>query len=190
MPMNIKVRPAGSDGLLIIEPDCVFDDRGFFMESYRRDKFRENGIDIDFVQDNHSRSRKGVMRGMHYQNEKGPQYRLVRCTVGEVFDVAVDLRVGSPTFGKWFGVKLTSENRHQLLIPPAFAHGFATLSDVAEVQYKVSGHHNPAAEACLAWDDPDVAIEWPVRDPILSEKDRHHGRRLKDYLRAPAFRYA
>jgi dTDP-4-dehydrorhamnose 3,5-epimerase len=186
--MDIRVKPTRFEGVVLIEPDVFRDDRGFFTESYRRDKMAEHGIDLTFVQDNHSRSRGGVIRGLHFQDATAPQFRLVRCPVGEVFDVIVDLRVGSPTFGQWEGFRLSAENRLQLLMPPAFAHGFAVLSEVAEVQYKCSGHHAPGAERCLAWDDPDLRIEWPVREPLLSAKDRGQGMSWKTYLSQPLFR--
>jgi len=138
------------------------------------------------VQEGHSGSRYGVLRGMHYQNMTAPMGKLVRCIVGRIFDVAVDLRVSSPTFGKWYGVELSAENKKQIYIPVGFAHGFATLSDVAEVQYKQTGFYTPAAEGTLAWNDPDVGIEWPISNPILSKRDQN-GMRLKEYLKNPAF---
>ena len=177
------------EGVILIEPDCFEDDRGFFQESYHRRQWADHGIDLTFVQDNHSRSGRGVIRGFHYQDDRAPQVRVVRCTVGEIFDVVVDLRVGSPTFGQWMGVTLSAHNRKQLLIPPPFAHGFAVLSQTAEVQYKVSAHHDPQAERTLAWDDPDVAVVWPVRNPMLSPRDRTRGERLRQYLANPCFIY-
>ncbi len=185
--MNIRVIPSDINGIVIIEPDFFQDHRGFFFESYSKKRFSEHGLDHEFVQDNHSRSPKGVLRGLHYQNMAGPQFRLIRCTVGEIWDVAVDLRAGSPTFGKWFGISLNAENKRQVLLAPEFAHGFVVLSDHAEVQYKCTGHHNPDAEASLAWDDPDVRIPWPITDPILSDRDRYSGMTLKDYRKNPAF---
>lgn len=187
--MDIRVIRTDIDGILIVEPDFFQDHRGFFYESYSKNRFAEHGLDHTFVQDNHSRSSRGVLRGLHYQNMDGPQFRLIRCTVGEIWDVAVDLRVGSPTFGKWFGVTLSAENKRQVLLAPEFAHGFVVLSDFAEVQYKCTGHHNPSAEASLAWDDPDVRIPWPIKDPVLSDRDRYHGTRLTQYLENPAFTY-
>jgi len=186
--LDIRVTPAELNGVFVIEPDVFRDDRGFFAESYRRDKMAGHGLDLAFVQDNHSRSRKNVVRGFHFQDQRAPQYRLVRCTVGTVWDVVVDLRVGSPTLGQWIGVELSAENMRQLLIPPEFAHGFAVLSDVAEVQYKCTAHHSPAAERALAWNDPDVAVTWPIADPILSQKDRTAGMSLRDYLNGSPFR--
>jgi dTDP-4-dehydrorhamnose 3,5-epimerase len=130
------------------------------------------------------------VRGLHFQNHVGPQVRLVRCTVGAVLDVVVDLRVGSPTFGRWLGAELTAENRHQLLIPPQFGHGFAVLSDTAEVQYKCSGFHNPVADSVIAWNDPTIGIAWPVTDPILSEKDATRGVSLQQYMDGQPFRFS
>jgi dTDP-4-dehydrorhamnose 3,5-epimerase len=185
--MDMRVVRTEFDGIVIIEPDFFQDHRGFFFESYSKRRFAAHGLEYDFVQDNHSRSSRGVLRGLHYQNMAAPQFRLVRCTVGEIWDVAVDLRVGSPTFGKWFGVSLTAENKRQVLMAPEFAHGFVVLSDVAEVQYKCTGFHNPSAEASIAWNDPDVRIAWPIKDPILSDRDRTSGTSLKEYLKKPAF---
>ena len=185
--MDIKVTETTLAGLLLIEPECFKDERGFFYESYSARRFAQRGIELSFVQDNHSRSTQGVLRGFHYQDATAPQYRLVRCTVGEVFDVAVDLRIGSPTLGRWYGARLSAENRRQLLLPPQFAHGFCVLSEVAEVQYKCSNFHTPSAERTLAWNDPDVAVEWPVRDPILSVRDSRRGTSFKEYLKNPCF---
>lgn len=187
--MDISVRKTEIEGVLIISPDCFEDQRGFFFESYHKAVWARHGIHLQFVQDNHSRSRKNVVRGFHFQDNTAPQYRVVRCTVGEVFDVVVDLRVGSPTFGRWLGVRLSAANREQLVIPPEFAHGFAVMSDVAEIQYKVSGHHVPAAERTLAWDDPEVAVKWPVEHPVLSDRDRAMGKSLKDYKANACFQY-
>ena len=184
--MDVNVSTTDFDGVLVLRPDAFEDERGFFMESYHEQKLRARGISLTFVQDNHSRSRQGVLRGFHYQDNTAPQTRLVRCTVGEIFDVIIDLRIGSPTFGKYFGIRLSGENRHQLLIPPHFAHGFVVLSNVAEVQYKCTGHHVPAAERSLSWNDPDVAVAWPVAEPFLSDRDKA-APSLKDYLKQPAF---
>jgi dTDP-4-dehydrorhamnose 3,5-epimerase len=187
--LNIKVFRTKFEGVLIIQPDFFQDRRGFFFESYKKTAFAEHGLDHTFVQDNHSRSGSNVIRGFHYQDMISPQYRLVRCTVGEVWDVVIDLRVGSPTFGQWLGVSLSAENKKQLLMAPEFAHGFAVMSDVAEVQYKCTNYHNPSAEKGFAWDDPDVNVPWPIKDPILSDRDRHNGITLKEYLKQPAFVY-
>ncbi len=186
--MDITVHTTDLEGVLLIKPRAFEDQRGFFFESYSKRRFAERGLDIDFVQDNHSRSTRGVVRGLHFQNTHGPQVRLVRCTVGAVLDVVVDLRVGSPTFGRWIGAELTAENRHQLLIPPQFGHGFAVLSDTAEVQYKCSDFHNPAADSVITWNDPTIAIAWPIADPILSEKDATRGVSLQQYSEGQPFR--
>ena len=188
MPMRIQVFPTPFEGLKKIQPDSFEDDRGFFFESYSKRQFAEHGLEIDFVQDNHSRSRKGVIRGLHYQDSTAPQWRLVRCTLGKIWDVVVDLRKSSETYGKWFGLELMPENRQQLLISPEFAHGFCVLSDVAEVQYKCSNYHSPQAERTLAWNDPDVDIRWPISSPTLSVKDRQNGQAFNSYRDDPAFR--
>lgn len=187
MPMNIRVMPTEFEGVMLIEPGFYQDDRGFFFESYSKRTFQEHGLDLTFVQDNHSRSMQGVLRGLHYQNALAPQYRLVRCTTGEIWDVVVDLRVGAPTLGRWFGTKLTAESKRQLLIPPEFAHGFCVLSPVAEVQYKCTNVHTPEAEGTLAWNDPDVCVGWPVESPVLSVRDRENSMSFKEYMKQPAF---
>ncbi|OYX64244.1 MAG: dTDP-4-dehydrorhamnose 3,5-epimerase [Sphingomonadales bacterium 32-64-17] len=167
-------------GPLVIEPKVFGDERGFFMESWSAAKFAEAGLDIAFVQDNHSRSQKGVLRGMHFQNP-GPQGKLVRVVSGAVFDVAVDLRRSSPTFGQWTGVELSAENKRMFWVPQGFAHGFLTLEDDTDFLYKCDAPYAPQHEHSLAWDDPDVGIEWPL-DGIevqLSAKDAK-GTRLSD----------
>lgn len=158
--------------VLIIEPKVFGDARGFFFESYNAAQFtRETGLQLDFVQDNHSKSAKGVLRGLHYQIVQ-PQGKLVRVVSGEVFDVAVDIRKSSPTFGKWVGVHLSGENFRQLWVPPGFAHGFVVLSETAEFLYKTTDYYAPAHERCIAWNDPTLAIEWPIDfAPSLSAKD-------------------
>lgn len=160
-------------GVAIIEPRVFEDERGFFMESYNRQELERLGIDVEFVQDNHSRSRRGVLRGLHYQLGR-PQAKLVRATVGRVFDVAVDLRRSSPTFGRWTGLELSADNKRMLFTPEGFGHGFLVLSEVAEFQYKVSDYYAPEHERGIAWDDPQLAIEWPLAGatPVLSERDR------------------
>ncbi len=167
-------------GPLIIEPKVFGDERGFFMESWNAARFAEEGLDIAFVQDNHSRSQKGVLRGMHFQNP-GPQGKLVRVVSGAVFDVAVDLRRSSPTFGKWTGVELSAENKRMFWVPQGFAHGFLTLEDDTDFLYKCDATYAPQHEHSLAWDDPDVGIEWPLGgiDLQLSAKDAE-GTRLSD----------
>ena len=160
-------------GVFLIEPVVLGDHRGFFMESYHRDRFAEFGIDCEFVQDNHSRSRAGVLRGLHYQLGR-PQAKLVRATIGRVFDVVVDLRRGSPTFGRWVGAELSDANHRILFAPAGFGHGFLVLSEVAEFQYKCSDFYAPTGERSIAWNDPTIAIEWPIErsDILLSSKDK------------------
>lgn len=159
--------------LLLITPRLFGDDRGFFMERYNKAAFEDAlGRGVDFVQDNHSRSRKGVLRGLHYQLPPQPQAKLVSVLAGEVFDVAVDVRRGSPSFGRWEGVILSAENRRQLWVPEGFAHGFLVLSDSADLLYKTSGYYAPDCDRAIAWNDPDLAIDWPLdRAPTLSDKD-------------------
>ncbi len=160
-------------GLALLKPDVFIDQRGFFMETWRDDEFRKNVIDIGFVQDNHSKSNQGILRGLHYQ-VKHPQGKLVRVISGEVFDVAVDLRRNSPTFGQWEGVVLSEINRHVLWIPPGFAHGFYVLSREAEFVYKCTDYYAPRYERTVKWNDPTIGIDWPIipdTTPILSSKD-------------------
>lgn len=161
------------EGVLVIEPEVFGDHRGFFMESWNRRVFAEAGLDLDFVQDNHSRSSRGVLRGLHYQKPE-PQGKLVRVVSGAVFDVAVDLRRSSPSFGKWFGVELSARNRRMLWVPPGLAHGFLTLEDNTDFVYKCVGYYAAEHEHSLLWNDPAIGIEWPLKgiEPKLSEKDR------------------
>ena len=168
----MRVEKTEIPDVVVLEPKIFEDSRGFFFESYNQRVFREIGIDIDFVQDNHSRSKKGVLRGLHYQICM-PQAKLVRVVVGEIFDVAVDLRKSSPTFGKWVGVKLSAENKRQMYIPVGFAHGFLVLSDWAEVLYKTSNFYAPECDRSIIWNDPTLGIKWPLdgTSPILSDKD-------------------
>lgn len=157
--------------VLIIEPQVFGDARGFFFESFNQRRWQETtGLDTRFVQDNHSRSEQGVLRGLHYQTRQ-PQGKLVRCVVGKVFDVAVDLRQSSPTFGDWVGVELSAENKRQLWVPEGFAHGFLVLSESAEFLYKTTDYYAPQYEQCIRWNDPDLAIAWPTAEPLLSAKD-------------------
>jgi dTDP-4-dehydrorhamnose 3,5-epimerase len=160
-------------GVCILEPRVFGDERGFFMETFNARTFAQlTGCDKHFVQDNHSRSVRGVLRGLHYQIGQHPQDKLVRCIAGEIFDVAVDLRRSSPAFGQWFGLRLSAENRRQLWVPAGFAHGFLTLSETAEVVYKVTDYYDPAGERSIRWDDKDLAIEWPeAGEVVLSAKD-------------------
>ncbi len=166
-------------GVLILEPKVHGDARGFFMESYNRRRFAELGLPIEFVQDNHSRSARGVLRGLHYQIRQ-PQGKLVRVTRGAVFDVAVDLRRSSPSFGRWAGVELSEDNHRMLWIPPGFAHGFLVISETADFLYKTTDYYAPEHERCIRWDDPDIGIAWPLEtEPLLSAKDRV-GRSLRE----------
>lgn len=170
----------GIEGLIVLEPQVFGDERGYFMETYNQRDFTAAGIDVPFVQDNQSSSTRGVLRGLHFQINH-PQDKLVRVISGEVFDVAVDLRKGSETYGKWFGVRLSAENKKQFFIPRDFAHGFLVLSEHAEFCYKVSDFYHPGDEGGIMWDDPTLAIDWPMpegfspEDLILSEKDRKNG---------------
>jgi dTDP-4-dehydrorhamnose 3,5-epimerase len=171
--MPITVTPTPLPGVLIIEPKVFGDDRGFFFESFNLREFRDaTGVTEDFVQDNHSMSRKGVLRGMHFQIQR-PQGKLVRVVNGTVFDVAVDLRRNSVSFGKWFGLELSADNKKQLWIPPGFAHGFLTLSETADFLYKTTDFRHADHERTIAWNDPTIGIDWPLDGvtPILSEKD-------------------
>ena len=157
-------------GLLIIEPKVFGDARGFFMETWNRNRYREAGLTADFVQDNLSFSHRRALRGLHFQNPV-PQGKLVSVLQGEVFDVAVDLRRSSPTFGKWHGLTLSGENKRQFFVPPGFAHGFAVMSETALFHYKCTEMYSPGNELTIRWDDPDLGIKWPLKDPTLSEKD-------------------
>jgi dTDP-4-dehydrorhamnose 3,5-epimerase len=166
--MNVLTCPI--PGLLIIEPKVFGDARGFFVETWNRHRYGEAGLDVDFVQDNVSFSRRGILRGLHFQNPK-PQGKLLQVLQGEVFDVAVDLRRSSPTFGKWHGLSLSGENKRQFYIPAGFAHGFVVLSETAFFQYKCTEFYSPNDEMAIRWDDPDIGIEWPLKEPLLSERD-------------------
>lgn len=171
----MKIRETGISGLMVIEPDVFGDSRGYFMESFSLRKFRElTGLDIDFVQDNESKSSYGVVRGLHFQRPPHAQSKLVRVVQGRVLDVAVDLREGSPTYGKHYAIELSGDNHLQMFIPKGFAHGFAVLSDEAVFQYKCDEYYAPESEGAVAWDDPDLAIDWmlPKEDIRLSDKDK------------------
>ena len=171
--MKMKVTNTKIAGVKLIEPKVFGDERGFFLETFELNRYRDMlEIDLDFVQDNHSRSGKNVLRGLHFQRIN-PQGKLVRVVRGAVFDVAVDIRRDSPTYGQWEGVLLSEENKNQFWIPPGLAHGFVVLSDIADFEYKCTDYYMPANEGCLLWNDPEVGIEWPADiDPILSEKDK------------------
>lgn len=162
--------PTELAGVVVIEPKVFEDERGFFMETFHRPRFAAAGIDVEFVQDNHSRSRQGVLRGLHYQLTR-PQGKLVRVVRGSVLDVAVDLRRSSPTFARWFGCELSEANRRQVYVPPGFAHGFCVTSEVAEVIYKCTDVYTPNDERTLLWNDPALGIHWPIANPVVSAKD-------------------
>ena len=168
----MKVTKTEIEGLVIIDPDCFGDHRGWFMETYNEAKMKENGIDVVFVQDNHSKSMiKGTLRGLHFQNNPAAQSKLVRCTKGSMLDVAVDLRKDSPTYKQWFSIELTEENKKQLFIPQGFAHGFLTLTDDVEVQYKVDNLYDKAYDRGIRYDDPEIGVNWGEINPVLSDKD-------------------
>jgi dTDP-4-dehydrorhamnose 3,5-epimerase len=170
----MTVTPLAIPEVLLIAPVAHRDGRGFFLESYHEGRYRAAGIDAPFVQDNQSRSTRGTLRGLHWQIAPRPQAKLVRVLWGEIFDVAVDIRPGSPTFGRWVGATLSGENFLQMYVPVGFAHGFCVVSDIADVAYKCSDLYDPSCERGLAWNDPTVAIDWPIVDPILSPRDQRH----------------
>ncbi len=157
--------------IVLIGPRVFGDDRGFFLETYKRSEFKAAGIDLDFSQSNHSRSKKGILRGLHYQLDPRAQGKLVRVSRGAIFDVAVDIRKGSPYFGKWVGATLTGENKLMLWIPSGFAHGFATLEDDTDVLYTATDEYSPEHDSGIIWNDPDINVKWPIEDPAVSEKD-------------------
>ena len=159
------------EGVLVISSNVHSDERGFFKETYQKEIFKEAGVDYEFVQDNHSRSSKGVLRGLHFQRNN-PQGKLVRCSYGTVFDVAVDINPDSKTYGQYFGVELSDSNHLQLWIPPGYAHGFCVVSEIADFHYKCTDFYNPNDEGGLLWKDPTVNIDWPINNPILSERDK------------------
>jgi dTDP-4-dehydrorhamnose 3,5-epimerase len=181
MRLHIESRPL--DGTAVIVPEIFLDDRGFFMETYRSDRFQELGLPAQFVQDNHSRSVKNVVRGLHFQWAP-PMGKLMRVPLGRAWLVAVDIRKGSPTLGRWAGVECSAENRRQVWAPAGFARGFCVLSEVAEIQYKCTGIYNSRAESGILWNDPMIGIAWPVKDPMLSTKDAQ-ARTLAEWLGAP-----
>ena len=179
--MTMEVVPLELAGLLLLKPKVFSDERGFFLESYHEPRYRAAGIDVSFAQDNHSRSRQGTLRGLHYQSTPG-QAKLVRVSSGRIFDVSVDIRPGSPTFGRWHGVYLDSEQHHQIYIPVGFAHGFCVTSESAEVQYKCSNPYDAATESTISWNDPEIGVKWPAVDPILSARDQK-GESFADFAR-------
>jgi dTDP-4-dehydrorhamnose 3,5-epimerase len=169
MPTRLETK---LDGVVLVEPEVYGDERGFLLESFNTAGWAGVGVEVDFVQDNHSRSGANILRGLHFQTEPG-QAKLVRCGRGRIWDVAVDLRRGSPSYGQWEGHELDDVAHRQLFVPVGFAHGFCVLSEVADVHYKVSSYYDPETEAGIAWDDPEVAIEWPISEPQLSDRDRN-----------------
>jgi dTDP-4-dehydrorhamnose 3,5-epimerase len=169
--MQIKKESTHLGEIVIVAPEVFEDERGFFMETYRADQFKALGLPTDFVQDNHSRSKQGVLRGLHFQYEP-PMGKLMRVTYGRAFLVAVDLRKGSPTLGKWWGTELSAENKKWMWAPASFARGFCVLSDWAEVQYKTTGTYNGQTDVAIRFDDPDIGIEWPISEPQISERDK------------------
>ena len=175
----MKISHSKLKGCVIIEPTVFGDERGFFLETFQADRYKQvAGIDLPFVQDNHSRSARGVLRGLHFQKTK-PQGKLVRVVRGEVYDVAVDIRKGSATFGEWEGVILSEDNKKQFWVPPGFAHGFVVLSDTADFEYKCTDYYDPSDEGSILWSDPDLNIPWPIANPALSTKDES-AKRLVD----------
>ncbi len=176
----MNVTPCELPEVLLVEPRVFRDERGFFLESWHERRYAQAGLPGPFVQDNHSFSRRGTLRGLHVQARR-PQGKLVRATQGEMFDVAVDVRQGSPTFGRWVARVLNGAEQLQLWVPPGFAHGFLTLSEEAHVEYKCTGFYDPEDDLAIAWDDPDLAIAWPAREPLLSERDRR-APRLREVL--------
>ena len=175
----MKVEETKLEGVLLVTPDVFGDDRGFFMETYNREKAIKSGLPGNFVQDNHSKSSKGVLRGLHYQRPQW-QGKLVRAIQGQIFDVAVDIRAGSSTYGEWVGVFLDTDNKQQLYVPEGYAHGFVVTSDTAEVVYKCTSLYQPSQEGSILWNDPDIGIEWPIDTPLLSGKDEN-AQRLSDF---------
>ncbi len=188
--MRINIESRHLQDVVVVIPEALQDSRGFFMETFREDEFKANGLPTQFVQDNHSRSTKGVVRGLHFQWEP-PMGKLMRVSLGSAFLVAVDVRKGSPTLGKWAGIEVSAENRRQVWAPAGFARGFCVLSDAAEIQYKCTGIYSNKGESGIRWDDPEIGVEWPVKDPILSDKDRN-AQTLAQWLSRPEsanFRY-
>lgn len=188
--MEIKIESRLSEDVVVVVPEVFQDSRGFFMETFREDQFKALGLPYQFVQDNHSRSVKGVTRGLHFQWDP-PMGKLMRVSLGSAFLVAVDIRKGSPTLGKWFGIEVSAENRRQVWAPAGFARGFCVLSDLAEIQYKCTGLYNPKGESGIRWDDPEIGVKWPTTNALLSEKDKK-AQTLAQWLASPLsdnFRY-
>ena len=185
--MQIKKESEHLNGIIVINPEVYQDDRGFFTEVYRKDQFEDLGITVDFVQENHSRSAKNVLRGLHFQWDP-PMGKLMRVTVGSAYLVAVDIRKGSPTLGKWFGMEVTAENKKQIWAPASFARGFCVISDFAEIQYMCSGIYNNKAESGILWNDSALGIKWPCSNPTLSGKDEK-AQTLEEWLKRPESNY-
>ena len=172
--MTFEFKRLAIPDVILVEPKVFDDERGFFLEGYKKSEFFANGIDVEFNQDNHSKSTKGVLRGLHYQLPPKAQAKLVRCIQGEIFDVAVDIRKNSSTYGKWVGEKLSAENKKMLFIPEGFAHGFVVLSETAELLYKASNEYSKEHDRGVLWNDPEISVEWGIDfEPILSDKDKH-----------------
>jgi len=182
----MKLLATDLPGVVLVEPVVYRDTRGFFLETYNEQRYREAGITATFVQDNHSRSARGTLRGLHFQVRR-MQGKLVRAVAGEMFDVAVDIRRGSPTFGRWVGARLSAENFRQIYIPPGFAHGFCVLSEMGEVEYKCTELYEAADELVIAWNDPQIGIDWPASEPLLSAKDTAAPRLAEVLDRLPAY---
>jgi dTDP-4-dehydrorhamnose 3,5-epimerase len=188
--MQVKKESTHLGEIVVVAPEVFEDERGFFMETYRTDQFKALGLPTDFLQDNHSRSKQGVLRGLHFQYDP-PMGKLMRVTYGRAFLVAVDLRKGSPTFAKWWGTELSAENKKQMWAPASFARGFCVLSDWAEIQYKVTGLYNKSTDVAIRFDDPEISIDWPISDPQISERDRK-AMPLSEWVKSPessTFRY-
>ncbi len=181
--MQMSIESKHLNGIMVLQPEVFEDERGFFLEAFRTDQFKELGLPHEFVQDNHSRSAKGVLRGLHFQWEP-PMGKLMRVTIGTAFLVAVDIRKGSPTLGQWFGIEVSAENKKQVYAPAGFARGFCVLSDVAEIQYKCTGIYNNKGESGILWNDPEIGVEWPVKNPTLSQKDTV-AKPLSEWLKTP-----
>ena len=181
--MKLTIESSHLNGIVVVKSEVFEDGRGFFMEVYRKDQFQELGLPTDFVQDNHSRSAKGVLRGLHFQWDP-PMGKLMRVTFGSAFLVAVDIRKGSPNLGKWFGIEVSAENKRQVWAPAGFARGFCVLSDYAEIQYKCTGLYSKNGESGILWNDPALGIKWPVEDPVLSAKDKS-AQSLEQWLKSP-----
>ena len=185
--MAIRVQPTALPDVLLVDVDRFGDERGFFMEAYHRGRYVDAGIDATFLQDNHSRSRKGILRGIHLQDKTAPMGKLVRCGAGGILDVAVDLRTNSPTFGKWVAEELTEDNNRQLYVPAGYGHGFVTLTESADVLYKCTAQYAPESEITVLWNDPDLGVDWRVPDPTTSARDAG-GISAREYRELPESR--